>query len=188
MIKVPITAYVERYLANEFGPGPYKLDELSRHPLRLEFLSIEAHSSAFLTVHTLGKCFVQISGSKKLRDCYESNFDRFDRGVFGLHLFFQAFYAQVSASAPHMASVQDAIIAFLDKYGISEDDYPLGNAWRQYLRLKKQRNNQYDISSRVVVVDTRRVEVKVAPPVFRLVSPFFSAPTSTEGHKQHKTA
>ena len=176
MIKIPITAYVERFFANEFGAGPYRLDEMSRHALRLEFLSVEAHASAILTVHTLGSCFVQIEGSARLRRCYAENETRFDRGVFGVNLFYHAFFNQVSALAPYVGTVQQAIEIFLDKYGITEDDYPQGHAWRQYLRMKDQREKQTHPSSRGVVVSSARFAVKVAPPVFRLAPPFFSTP------------
>lgn len=185
MTKIPITAYVERFFANEFGPGPYPLDAMGRHALRLEFLSIEANAFAVLSVHTLGSAFVRIEGSQRLMACYQQNLERFERGVFGVNLFYQAFFNQVSALVPYVGSVQKAIEIFMSRYGISEDDYPQGHAWRQYLRMKKQRKVQAIPESRGVVFAERSVSVSVAPPIFRLASPFFSTPTRIPGQMQN---
>lgn len=179
MQKIPITAYVERFLHTEFGPGPYYLDQNQRHPLRLDFLSVEAHGSGFLTVHTLGSVHVHIADSVRLSEFYRQNEARFDRGVFGLNLFFTSLYAQVSATAPYTGSIEESLRVFLRRYGISEEDYSLDNARRQYLRLKKARSHPYADrpDARVVGVPAKpSVAVSIAPESFRLKLPFFSGP------------
>lgn len=177
MVVVPITAYVERYLHVEYGPGPYYLDDGHRHVLRPEFLSVEAQAVNFLTVHTLAKAHFSIENSPKLLKYYQHNQHRFDRGVFGLSMFFQALYHQVSTGKRLGQTYQEALAAFSDRYGISEDDYAADNAWRQYCRLRKPRSRGGDSFERSVYFPDHIPKVSFPVQASHLRLRFFSAGT-----------
>lgn len=178
MISIPVTAYVERFLTREYGLGPYVLDDQSRHPLRIEFLSVAAHSAIFLSPYTHASISLHIKNSPPLVNFYEANKARFERGVFGLHMFFQAMYHQVVGHFQAHPHLSDCVASFLDRYGISEDDYGQENAWRQFYRQRNHRrlgSQHFGIQYLATSID-----VQIAPGIESLTLPFFLQPINRE--------
>lgn len=147
IISIPTTGYVRRYLLNEYGPDPYYLDVDPKNRLRLEFLSVHIHTP-YSSLYTHASIQIDIGDSKLLSDYYSQNKIQFDRGVFGAHEFFCAFYHQVEAMykmgkemglSLSQMNYRIAIEKFMDRYQISEEEYSYDNLYRQFSRQKRVR-------------------------------------------------
>lgn len=135
MLILPVTSYVEAFLRERHGCGPYYIGENPKHPLRIEFRSATAQAPKYLTVHTHGRIHLDIGDSRHLRQTYEKNRKVFDRGVFGLHLFWTAFVHEVLGAQRFLESNYRAEIAsFQERYALNDESYQLENLERQFRR------------------------------------------------------
>ena len=135
MLTIPVTSYVEAFIAHKFGRGPYFIGQTPKHPLRIEFLSTAAQAPKYLSVHTLGRIYLDIGDSRTLQEAYTRDLAIFQRGVFGLHMFWAAFLHEVVASQGfHESTYRAEIAAFQQRYQLDDETYQLENLERQFRR------------------------------------------------------
>lgn len=142
MLKIPVTNYVFRFLAKEFGTGPYLLDFSDTNRLRLEFLSTHLHVSLYKSLLPQQYINIRIQKSKTLCQYYQANHQLFENAIFGANLFWLSFRTEIATSMnlsqkyETRLSTKEAILMFMDRIGLTEDEYSLDNFMRQYTRQK----------------------------------------------------
>ena len=143
---IPVTSYVKRFLEIEYGPGPYYLDTQNaiRSRLRICFLSTHTTGILYPSLYTHATVHVDISGSPLLIEYYEKYKAAFLRGCFAADDFFYSFYLQVRTLHDYYGlTFDEAIKKFIQKYGISEDEYSFDNMSRQIRRLERKRTEYF---------------------------------------------
>lgn len=144
---IPVTTYVKRYLSHEYGPGPYNLDNLkaNRSRLRLSFLSTHFFAVLYPSLYTHEKVSLNIARSPTLVKYYDQHKEVFSRGCFFADDFFNAFYLQVKTLHDYAdMTYENAIITFMKKYNISEEDYSLDISQRQINKMNRRRREFQD--------------------------------------------
>lgn len=146
-LSVPVTGYVHQFLLRTVGPGPYDLNHGHLYPREM-FLSLawlwQRSSNIFYTKTIeidLGKSPMLHSNHKVIKD-------KLERGLFGLHQFYQQLFLQVNMSVTikdgmgykkgtKSNRIISAVEEFLERYEIDEDTYSLDAAYMQYMRMKR---------------------------------------------------
>lgn len=148
MLRIPVTHYVKRFLANEFGEGPYLLDTPYATILQTHFLSVHLHSTIYSSLLPQDFIHIHISRRIKLLTYFEQNAHHFENAIFGAELFFTTFSMEIRQGieiARHQQlnrkelSTRMLVERFMRRINLSEEEYSLDNLMRQYSRQNAKR-------------------------------------------------
>ena len=161
MIAIKVTPYVAAWLPHEYGTDPYHLAPQHKHPIMQEFLGIAAASRMFYTVHATCELHIEIGDSKTLKQHYKKYSHLFEKGFFGLRIFWASLYEQTECERRLTGATYMSILeGFMNRYGICEDDYSLDNLYRQFHR---NRANRDQVGRKLETPQARGI---IVPPIF----------------------
>lgn len=144
-IEIPVTNYVFKYLVHTYGEPPYHLAYSRQNDLRLALEYMSLRGEPVLSKSPARMVRLELGDNHMLAKIAKSYPDILATGTFFLHEFFQAMRAWVFAQEDLATQLglsmsqwnrQSAIKVWLEKHNISEDDYSLSSAYRQFLRKK----------------------------------------------------
>lgn len=146
-IEINVTSYVFKYLVSCYGDDPYHLAYNHQNDLRLalEYLSIRAEPVPRQGKHPGRKVILDIGDDHRLTKIARTHSPLLASQLFFQYEFFRDMRKYVEAQEDLATAQglplsewnrQSAIQRWLQKHGITEEEYSLESAYRQYLRKK----------------------------------------------------